>query len=357
MRIRHPLFIAVLMAFAGAAWADPVTFTDQRGKGITLPEPARHIVVIPLPMASVVMALDGGAKRLAAIHPQALQSVQEGFLGKVFPGALNLPTNITRGGQFTPNLESILALKPDAVIQWTEPAKILEPLDDAGLNVVGLINSPPTEAINQANMTIVARMIGRNDRLVTILGWHDKAMAAVKAVTDSLPDADRPKVLYLRATANGYRPAGAGVYQDFWLRLAGGRNAAGQFDGMGTQASAEQILAWNPDVVFLSAFDDVTPAQFMKDPLFVGLSAVENERVYKMPHGGYRWDPGSHESHLTMEWAAMMIHPEKFDFNLRADMRESYRFLYNHELTDDEIDQILAFDLNGAMAGYARLAR
>jgi len=84
---------------------------------------------------------------------------------------------------------------------------------------------------------------------------------------------------------------------------------------------------------------------------------VKNRRVYKIPHGGYRWDPGSHESLLALEWIAMVMHPGRFDFDLRADMRETYRFLYNHELTDAEIDEILHMGLNASMAGYERFAK
>ncbi len=357
-KVVYAAFASAVLLFTTFAVAEPVNFIDQRGKEFSLAEPAKRIVVIPLPMASVVMALDGGSDRLVAIHPSALQSVKEGFLGKVFPGALKLSTDITRGGQFTPNLESILALQPDAVIQWKDPANLVEPLDAAGLNAVGLINSPPTEEINQQNMAIVAKLIGKEDRLEQIVWWHNEAMAAVKAATDGLSAADRPKVLYLQAANANFRPAGSGVYQDFWLKLAGGENvAATSMKGMSAEVSAEQILSWNPDIVFLGAFDDATPAEFMANPVLAETSAVKNKRVYKLPHGGYRWDPGSHESHLTMQWAAMVTHPDKITFDLRKAIRDSYEFLYAHRLSDDEIDGILGLDVNKGMSGYERFAR
>ncbi|WP_188052162.1 ABC transporter substrate-binding protein [Aureimonas fodinaquatilis] len=358
MRKSLTAVLATAFLTLGAASADPVALTDQRGRQFELAEPASRIVVIPLPMASVVMALDGSSDRLVAIHPSARKSVEEGFLGKVFPGALELSTDVTRGGQFTPNLESILALEPDAVIQWREPDNLLEPLDSAGLNAIGLINSPPNEEINQQNLAIVAKLIGRQDRLEQVLAWHDAALASVQGVTDGMEPGLRPKAMYLHAAEERFRPAGANVYQDFWLTLAGGTNvAAAELRGMSAEVNAEQILAWNPDVIILGAFDAATPADIAANPLLAETSAVKNKRVYKMPHGGYRWDPGSHESHLTMQWAAMVMHPEEFDFDLRQAMRDSYRFFYNHALTEDEIDQILALNENAGMAGYDRFTR
>jgi hypothetical protein len=38
-------------------------------------------------------------------------------------------------------------------------------------------------------------------------------------------------------------------------------------------------------------------------------------------------------------------------------MRDWYRFLYNHDLTDDEIDRILFTAENAGSAGYERYSR
>jgi hypothetical protein len=90
---------------------------------------------------------------------------------------------------------------------------------------------------------------------------------------------------------------------------------------MNTAVNVEQIVVWNPQVIFIGAFDDATPDDLMRLPALAGVDAVRERRVYKLPHGGYRWDPGSHESHLTWQWAAMLLHPERARFDLRGAMR------------------------------------
>jgi len=151
-------------------------------------------------------------------------------------------------------------------------------------------------------------------------------------------------------------PAGRDNYQDFWIRLAGGTNVAA-FAGMNTAVNLEQIVAWNPQVMFIGTFDDATPDDLLRNPALAGVEAIRQRRVYKLPHGGYRWDPGSHESHLTWQWAAMLLHPERIRFDLRQAMREAYTFLYGYELTDADMNEILQAPVNGAMTAYATFVR
>jgi len=340
------------------AYSEPIRVKDQRGHLLELSAPAERIVTIPIPMAAVVMALDGSSRRLVAMHPTALKSIQEGFLKRVFPEALSIRSDIVRGGQFNPNVESVLELRPDLVVQWTQPEVLIKTLERAGLRVAGLINSPPTQAINERNLTIMAELIGRKNRVRTLLATHHEVHGKIEAISKTIPTRDRPRVLYLRSMTRSMRPAGAHTYNDFWIQLAGGVNvAAATLKGLRAAVNDEQLVVWNPEVVFLGAFDHATPDDFLRNPVLAQVEAVKNRRVYKMPHGGYRWDPGSHESHLTWQWVAQLLHPQRFDFDLRAAMAESYRFLYRYELADREIDDILQMQVNGEMTGYDRFKK
>ncbi|MGH9204683.1 MAG: ABC transporter substrate-binding protein, partial [Vicinamibacterales bacterium] len=327
-----------------------VRVDDQRGRTIELPKPAERIVAIPIPMASIIMALDGSARRIVGMHPSARQSIQEGFLRRVFPEALSIQADVTRGGMFTPNLESILALRPDVVVQWTEPVDLIRALEGAGLTVVGLINSPPTQEIHERNLAIVGEVIGQRERVAQLIRTQQEIRQRIEAAVAGIPESEKPRVLYFNSLRQSMRPAGRNTYQDFWIRLAGGTNVAA-FAGMNTAVNLEQIVAWNPQAIFVGAFDDGTPADLMRHPALAGVEAVRHRRVYKLPHGGYRWDPGSHESHLIWQWAAMLLHPERARFDLRGSMRETYRFLYRYELTDADIDEILHMLLNASMTG------
>src|SRR5262245_36757018 len=274
-------------------------------------------------MASVVMALDGSSRRVVGMHPSSRQSIEQGFLRKVYPEALAIRADVTRGGMFTPNIESILELRPDVVIQWTEPADLIAALERARIKVVGLINDPPTQEVHQRNLTIVGAVIGRSERVDELLAGQKRVRAEIDAALGSLPPSERPRMLYLRSLRPALMPAGKTTYQDFWMGIAG-RNVA-EFAGMNTAINAEQIIAWNPQMIFLGAFDDSTPADILAIPALRGVDAVRDRRIYKLPHGGYRWDPGSHESQLTWQWVSMLAHPGRVRFDLRGNIRTHYR--------------------------------
>jgi iron complex transport system substrate-binding protein len=343
---------ASLVLFPCAGWTDPITVTDLRGTEIMLPGPAERLAIIPIPMASVVMALDGSTARIAAMNPAAITSVTDGFLGQIYPEAVNIPSDIIASGQFAPNVEAIIAHGVDVVIQWKTPEDIIAPLEAAGLPVIGLQNDPATQALNEQNLTVLARVIGQEARLQSFLALHHARQPEIAAAIADIADNDRPSVLYLRVQEGQLRAAGTKTYRNFWITLAGGRNAAAGVEGQ-NEVNAEQIIAWNPDVILLSAFDPATPAEIYANPAFANLAAVQNRRVYKVPHGGYRWDPASHESHLAWTWAAMLFHPE-VTFDLHGDMRSAYELFYGHTLTAAEIDAILRVDLNADSAGYDR---
>jgi iron complex transport system substrate-binding protein len=152
----------------------------------------------------------------------------------------------------------------------------------------------------------------------------------------------------------GMTIGGNGSYTDFYINLVGGTNPAA---GLSSQASvsAEQVLAWDPDVVLVGNFDSATPEDVYGNPVWRGMSAVRSRRVYKVPLGGYRWDPPCAESPLMWQWLRSIAYPGAGAGQLRAQMHDDYRFLYNYDLTDADADRILWTDLNAGSANYRRL--
>lgn len=109
-----------------------ITLTDQRGAVIRLDAHARRIVTIPMPAASMLIALDGSADRLAAMHAGSAAAIRKEILGEFFPKAASLPSDIATES-FAPNVESITKVKPDLVVQWGDRgSEVIAPLENAG---------------------------------------------------------------------------------------------------------------------------------------------------------------------------------------------------------------------------------
>ena len=94
---------------AVAATGAAVTVTDQRGVTVTLAHPATRVVTIPMPAASILVAVDGGAGRLVGMQSASWTAMKDGILGEFFPEALTVAHDVA-SSTFAPNVESIAAL-------------------------------------------------------------------------------------------------------------------------------------------------------------------------------------------------------------------------------------------------------
>ena len=168
--------------------------------------------------------------------------------------------------------------------------------------------------------------------------------------------ATKPKVLYLGRALGALTASGnKGNYSAWYIELVGGLNASADVEGNGTTISPEQIAEWNPDVILLNSFEpELDLSRVYDDPILSLTNAAQEKRVYKMPLGGYRWDPPSQESPLTWMWLANLLHPEVFQYDLRGEMKKAYKTLYNYDLTDEDIDGILWLAMQSDATNYAQ---
>lgn len=108
----------------GAA-AETRVITDIAGDQVKVPKKVHKIAVTPLPWASVVYAIDGGAERLGAIHPGAMSAYQGHFLSKMDKNFGKVSTqNINQ--DFSVNMEGLAEAGTDAVILWKHQEKDAE---------------------------------------------------------------------------------------------------------------------------------------------------------------------------------------------------------------------------------------
>lgn len=354
----------IFVAFIVAAMSQPagaVDITDQRGRTIASEKLPQRVVFLPIPGPAAFITIDGNERKIVGMNGYSASAMREGLLGKMFPGFAQIPTNVVMGASdpsnFNPNVESILALRPDVVFQWVTSASgdPIGVLDRTGVPVLGMRVGSQEE--NAGFITLMGQVAGNEARATDLLQRQQEVVRRIDRVMSGVRDLHRPRVIYFNRAAQTLRVSGKKSHNDFYIRLAGGQNVAAEIQAIST-VTIEQVLTWNPQVILLGNFDAAVPSDIYDDPRWQGVDAVKARRVYKMPLGGYRWDPPSQESALTWIWLAGLLHPELEHTNLRATMRDWFTFLYKHNLTDDEIDAILMAPRNRQSAGYDRyLAR
>jgi iron complex transport system substrate-binding protein len=360
LRLAPCLAAAAGIAFltsAAASGADGLDVKDPSGQDVVLKRPAERIVAIPIPSASTVIALDRSVGRLVGMHPLAKSAILAGILGNFFPAAKTVASNIVSNGSsqgFAPNVETIAALRPDLVVQWGDRGnEIVAPLQNVGLTT-GLILYG-TEQKARDIISFLGTVMGDGDKANMLIRWREETLAQIEPKVKSLSADQKPDILYILQTKGGLRVNGKDTYNDFYIHLVGGTNAA-QLSGI-KDVNAEQIAAWNPDIILLNGFEDDTDLSAVYgDPILSETNAAKAKRVYKMPIGGYRWDPPSQESPLTWMWLADLVQPQLFHFGIRAEITSSYQRIYGQAPTPEEIDAILRIKMNGGSAGYGRFS-
>ncbi|MCW2779873.1 MAG: transporter substrate-binding protein [Marmoricola sp.] len=328
-----------------------IVVKDQRGTTLKFDKPVRRIVTIPIPAAAIVMAVDQSAAHIVGMNDQSWTAVRDGIISTIYPTALHIAHGVA-AEDFSPNIESILALRPDVVVQWSSQGNgIITPLENAGLPVLGVDYGTLDDL--EIWLTMFSTMLGKPERGEAMNARTATAQDAM--VKEAATRAGRPpRVLYFLRFADSMQVAGAETFNHEYIKLVGAENAAAEITGGFGDVDIEQVLRWDPDIVLLGTFDAALPKDIYDDPVWKDVSAVRSRRVYKVPLGGYRWDPPSQETPLMWRWLADIAFPTGAASGLRTAITDDYGFLYRTAPTPTEIDDILWMDDNSASASYGQ---
>jgi iron complex transport system substrate-binding protein len=223
------------------------------------------------------------ARRIVSLSPSTTEALfavgaKDNVVGRSrycdFPQeALALPQV---GGFSDPNLEAILALKPDLVVGAHGPigVQFLQRLNEHG--IPGFF--PETESLVQidAMVTEMGARTGHGADAAQVVNAMHTREAAIEGSVKGLP---RPRALLVF----GLSPivaAGPGSFSSEMLNRAGGDNAVRE-GGFYPVLGMEQVLALDPDVVINAALAEAHGAERIhrEAPGWSALRAVKNGRV------------------------------------------------------------------------------
>ncbi len=242
-RSRAPQLAAVLLATVlGAACEarEPrsestagIRLIDAAGRELALPGPARRIVSL-VPSATQTLAVLGHRDRLVG----RTDFDQETWLTDV-PSV---------GGGLEPNLEAIVALRPDLVIRFAgeQDARTPARLDELGIAHAAI--RPDRIADVYAAVELLGAVTGSAARADSVVVAIRAQLAAVEARVADLP---RQRVVYV---LGGTPPwvAGPGTYVNEVVELVGGTNVFADLSALYTAVSPEELRIRDIDVVLVS---------------------------------------------------------------------------------------------------------
>ena len=214
---------------APSLWAYAVT--DDRGATLTFDKPPQRIVSLLPSLTETVCAL-GQCQRLVGVDRYSNYPLQVRQLPQL-------------GGGLDPNLEAIVALRPDLVLMATS-TRLGERLQALGLKVMAL--EPKTHGDVQRVLIAIGQVL---DVPHAMQVWRDLD-AGVVAAAQSLPAAVRGARVYFEASQGPYGASEASFIGETLARL-GVRNILPRELGPFPKINPEFVVRANPDLIMLSA--------------------------------------------------------------------------------------------------------
>ncbi len=337
------------LALGGVAVADSrVPVKDMLGKTVSVPAQPTRIVSVPVVLPPMLFAVDGTGERVVGMHPVTRTAVEKSVLARMAPELLSVPTGFIEGG-FKVNIEELLKLKPDLVFQISPEIREIEKMEAVGLPVVATDSGDFYEYYT-GYLRILGEVLGKKERARQIRDEFDATLAAIQAKVRDIKPENRPKGLIL-FNVESRMATGSGSFADYWLSNTGATNVAADIktSPRGATVGMEQILRWNPDVIYITNFCSTMPEDLYENRVpgqdWSALKAVQERRVYKIPLGEYRWYPPSADSALMLKWMASTNHPSLFgDTDIRAEIKDHFKRIYAFDLSEQDVDRILKPD-------------
>lgn len=331
---RLALAICAALAFAPA---EARTFIDSAERTVEIPDAPKRVLAAG-PPASVLLYVV--APDLMAGWVRAPSEAEKPFL---LPETRDLPVygRLTgRGG--TANIEAVLAAKPDLIVDVGSVDPTYVSLADRVQQQTGvpyiLIDGALPDSMNA--LRSLGKALGREERTDELAQYAYILIEDMSVELDKIPQEKRPRVYYARGP-DGLETAPKGSITTETLDLVGAVNVAEGGKGL-SRVSPEQILSWNPQAIV--TLDPKFRERAKKDPVWSGVEAVRNGRVYAGPTAPFGWldaPPGVNRL-LGVYWLAGALYPEAFAVNdLRHETRQFYKQFYQVDVTDEQLDALL----------------
>ena len=273
----------------------PGTFTDDLGREVQLKTMPQRIVSLAPSHTEILFAL-GLGDRIVGVTRYCNYPEEAKEKEKI-------------GGFATPDLEKIIALKPDLILAFGSLQKsLVTKLEERGQTVFWLY--PHTFNDILESFERIGKITGSSNAAQQLNEKIEERIKAVEAKIKGIPGPERPTVFRVM----GLDPLGTigGVsYQTDVYRLAGGRNIFADTDKDYFELDLETLLKLDPDIIVVCDEDEKEAKRGIKEQKgWEGLTAVKTGRIVVISCDLIcRPSPRIAQ---TIEQLAKEFHPERF---------------------------------------------
>ena len=249
------------------------------------------------------------------------------------------------------NYEAVIAANPTIAINSGKINDAMVSDCDAlseslGIPVVAVDN----ELNNSAEaFRFMGELLGVEDHAEELAQYAEQVFTDINALSD-IPEEKKVSV-YFGNGEDSLETAPRGFQHAQILDAINAVNVADLElgDGSRVQISAEQLLAWDPDVIVVngepkadksgsSAAEDI-----LSNPDYASLKAVQDQKVYGTPNAPFSWvdRPAGPNRLIGMRWFSALIYPEYIKCDINEEIHKFFDLFYHVDLSDEQLENVL----------------
>lgn len=318
--------------------------TDMAGRKVTVPA-AEDIesVFSTGPVAAIFMYMVAPDKLLGWNYE--LNDVEKSIILEKYH---DLP-NFGMGDAI--NYEAVIAANPTIALNCGKINDAMVSDCDALSKSLGIpVIAVDNELNNSAEaFRFMGELLGVEDHAEELAEYSEKIFTDIVSLAD-IPEDEKVSV-YFGNGEDSLETAPRGSQHAQILDAVNVTNVADLElgDGSRVQISAEQLLAWNPDVIVVngepkadksgnSAAEDI-----LSNPDYASLKAVQDNKVYGTPNAPFSWvdRPAGPNRLIGMRWLSAVVYPEYIKCDVNEEIREFFNLFYHVDLSDEQLENVL----------------
>lgn len=318
--------------------------TDMAGRKVTVPA-AEDIesVFSTGPVAAIFMYMVAPDKLLGWNYE--LNDVEKSIILEKYH---DLP-NFGMGDAI--NYEAVIAANPTIALNCGKINDAMVSDCDALSKSLGIpVIAVDNELNNSAEaFRFMGELLGVEDHAEELAEYSEKIFTDIASLAD-IPEDEKVSV-YFGNGEDSLETAPRGSQHAQILDAVNVTNVADLElgDGSRVQISAEQLLAWNPDVIVVngepkadksgnSAAEDI-----LSNPDYASLKAVQDNKVYGTPNAPFSWvdRPAGPNRLIGMHWLSAVVYPEYIKCDVNEEIREFFNLFYHVDLSDEQLENVL----------------
>lgn len=298
--------------------------TDQTGRQVTIPDRVDRIVVLQHQTLNLLVQMNATDK-IVGVMANWKQQLGDSY-ARLVP---ELNQKATLGDLTHVDPEKLVALHPQVVFVTNyAPQEMIDSITALGIPVVAisLRHDEPGEKAKmnpsirdeemaydkglREGITLIGEIINKPAEAKALITATDEGR---KIVSDRLKDVPAEKRIRAYMANPELTTYGSGKYTGLMMLHAGAVNvAAATVKGFKT-VSMEQVIAWDPQVIFVQDRYPSVVNEINSSPQWQAIDAVKNHRVWLMPDYAKAWGyPMPEAMGIGELWMAKKLYPQKF---------------------------------------------